>query len=326
LLAIPTLLFISLMIFLIVDLAPGSPASQIPLTVPPEVKAKILEQMGVNEPMPVRYALWLRQFFLVEPAYWIDQLLGTSLSEGQQRIVSWQFRGPVMDVILERIPQTLMVVGSAYLVGVLIALPIGIYSAYRQYSAFDQVGSFVAMLGFSVPTFFTGVLISYIFAIKLGWFPTVYDTTLKVTDWESFVKQLRQMAMPVMVLALANAATISRFMRSSMLENMTQDYVRTARAKGLSERSVVLKHVLRNSLISVVTVIAIGIPSIFGGAIVTENIFKVNGIGSALINAINVSDLPMVQTIVFIFAILVVLFNLIADVLYGLLDPRIRYD
>jgi peptide/nickel transport system permease protein len=326
LLAIPTLLFISLMIFLIVDLAPGSPASQIPLTVPPEVKAKILEQMGVNEPMPVRYLLWLRQFFLVEPAYWLDQLLGTSLSEGQQRIVSWQFRGPVMDVILERIPQTLMVVGSAYVVGVLIALPIGIYSAYRQYSAFDQVGSFVAMLGFSVPTFFTGVLISYIFAIKLGWFPTVYDTTLKVTDWESFVKQLRQMAMPVMVLALANAATISRFMRSSMLENMTQDYVRTARAKGLSERTVVLKHVLRNSLISVVTVIAIGIPSIFGGAIVTENIFKVNGIGSALINAINVSDLPMVQTIVFIFAILVVLFNLIADVLYGLLDPRIRYD
>ncbi|GHC58037.1 ABC transporter permease [Neogemmobacter tilapiae] len=326
LLAIPTLLFISLMIFLIVDLAPGSPASQIPLTVPPEVKAKILEQMGVNDPMPVRYALWLRQFFIVEPAYWIDSLFGTTLSEGQQRIVSWQFRGPVMDVILERIPQTLMVVGSAYLVGVLIALPIGIYSAYRQYSAFDQVGSFVAMLGFSVPTFFTGVLISYIFAIKLGWFPTVYDTTLKVTDWESFVKQLRQMAMPVMVLALANAATISRFMRSSMLENMTQDYVRTARAKGLSERTVVLKHVLRNSLISVVTVIAIGIPSIFGGAIVTENIFKVNGIGSALINAINVSDLPMVQTIVFIFAILVVLFNLIADVLYGLLDPRIRYD
>lgn len=326
LLAIPTLLFISLMIFLVVDLAPGSPASQIPLTVPPEIKAKILEQMGVNDPMPVRYILWLRQFFIVEPAYWLDQLFGTSLAEGQQRIVSWQFRGPVMDVIFERIPQTLIVVGSAYVVGVLIALPIGIYSAYRQYSAFDQVGSFVAMLGFSVPTFFTGVLISYIFAIKLGWFPTVYDTTLKVTDWDSFLKQLRQMAMPVMVLALANAATISRFMRSSMLENMTQDYVRTARAKGLSERTVVMKHVLRNSLISVVTVIAIGIPSIFGGAIVTENIFKVNGIGSALINAINVSDLPMVQTIVFMFAILVVLFNLIADVLYGLLDPRIRYD
>lgn len=134
------------------------------------------------------------------------------------------------------------------------------------------------------------------------------------------------MAMPVMVLALANAGSISRFMRSSMLENLGQDYVRTARAKGMTEQTVVLKHVLRNSLISVVTVIALGIPSIFGGAIVTENIFKVNGIGSALINAINVSDLPMVQAIVFIFAVLVVVFNLIADVLYGLLDPRIRYD
>jgi peptide/nickel transport system permease protein len=168
--------------------------------------------------------------------------------------------------------------------------------------------------------------VTIIFAVNLGWFPTVYDTTLKVTDWASFVKQINQMAMPVMVLALSNAATISRYMRSSMLENLNQDYVRTARAKGMSERTVVMKHVLRNSMIPVVTVIALGIPSIFGGAIVTENIFKVNGIGAALINAINVSDLPMVQTIVFIFAVLVVLFNLIADVLYGMLDPRIRYD
>lgn len=326
LLAIPTLLFISLLIFLIVDLAPGSPASQIPMTVPPEVRAKILEQMGVNDPIYVRYVLWLKQFFLVEPATAVNHFFGTHFAEGQQRVVSWQFRGPVMDVIIERLPQTLTVVGTAYLLGILIAVPIGVYSAYRQYSVFDQLGSLIAMIGFSVPTFFTGVLISFIFAIKLGWFPTVYDTSLKVTDWASFVKQANQMAMPVMVLALANAGSISRFMRSSMLENLGQDYVRTARAKGMTEQTVVLKHVLRNSLISVVTVIALGIPSIFGGAIVTENIFKVNGIGSALINAINVSDLPMVQTIVFIFAVLVVVFNLIADVLYGLLDPRIRYD
>jgi peptide/nickel transport system permease protein len=326
LLAIPTLLFISLLIFLVVDLAPGSPASQLPLSIPPEVRARILDQMGVNDPAPVRYLLWLRQFFLVEPLALIDQSFGTTLAEGQQRILSWQFKGPVMDVILERIPQTLTVVGSAYVLGILIALPIGIYSAYRQYSWFDQIGSFVAMIGFSVPTFFTGVLVSLIFASYLGWFPTVYDTTLRVTDWASFTKQLNQMAMPVAVLALANAATISRYMRSSMLENLGQDYVRTARAKGMTEKVVVLRHVLRNSLIPVVTVIALGIPAIFGGAIVTENIFKVNGIGAALINAINVSDLPMVQTIVFIFAVLVVLFNLVADILYALLDPRIRYD
>jgi peptide/nickel transport system permease protein len=182
------------------------------------------------------------------------------------------------------------------------------------------------MVGFSVPTFFTGTVIIIVFAIWLGWFPTKYDTTLEVTDWASFKEQLRQMAMPVMTLGLANAAAISRYMRSSMLENMGADYVRTARAKGMTERVVVLKHVLRNSLIPVVTVIALGIPSIFGGAIITENLFGVNGIGAALILAIHASDLPMVQTLAFIFAVLIVVFNLIADVLYGLLDPRIRYD
>jgi peptide/nickel transport system permease protein len=326
LIAVPTLLVISVIVFLIVDLAPGSPASEIPLTIPPEVRAQILDSMGVNQPMPVRYLLWLKQFFWIEPLNGIDALFGTGFAEGMTRITSWQFRGPVMPVIGERLPQTLIVIGTAYLVGVLIALPIGIYSAYRQYGIFDQVGSVVALIGFSVPTFFTGVLIKIYFAEYLGWFPTVYDTNLKVTGWGSLVEMMRQMAMPVMVLGLANAAVISRYMRASMLENLGQDYVRTARAKGMSERTVVLRHVLRNSLIPVVTVIALGIPTIFGGAIVTENLFKVNGIGGALINAIQVSDLPMVQTIVFIFAVLVVAFNLIADILYAVLDPRIRYD
>jgi peptide/nickel transport system permease protein len=134
------------------------------------------------------------------------------------------------------------------------------------------------------------------------------------------------MAMPVFVLALFNASQISRYMRASMLDNLTQDYVRTARAKGMREKVVVLKHVLRNSLIPVVTVIALGVPTIFGGAIITEQVFKVNGVGQLLITAIHANDLPMVQTLTFIFAVLIVVFNLIADVLYGMLDPRIRYD
>jgi len=182
------------------------------------------------------------------------------------------------------------------------------------------------MVGFSVPTFFTGVVLIIVFAVNLHWFPSIYDTTLKVTDWESFLKQARQMVMPVTVLALFNASQISRFMRASMLDNLQQDYVRTARAKGMSEKVVVLRHVLRNSLIPVVTVIALGIPTIFGGAIITEQVFKVNGLGQLLITAIYANDLPMVQTLTFIFAALTVLFNLIADVLYGVLDPRIRYD
>ncbi len=326
LLAIPTLLFISLVIFLLVDLAPGSPASQIPLTVPPDVRMKILESMGANDPVHVRYLLWLKQFFVVEPLVWIDGVFGTTHAEGMQRILSWQSRSPVFDIIAERMPQTLTVVGSSYVLGVLIALPIGIYSAYRQYSWFDQLGTFISMVGFSVPTFFTGLVLILVFAVNLQWFPSIYDTSLRVTDWASFVAQVKQMIMPVMVLALYNAAQISRYMRSSMLENLGQDYVRTARAKGLGEQVVVLKHVLRNSMIPVVTVIALGIPTIFGGAIITEQVFRVNGLGALLINAIHGSDLPMVQTLTFIFAVLIVIFNLVADILYGILDPRIRYD
>ena len=182
------------------------------------------------------------------------------------------------------------------------------------------------MVGFSVPPFFSGVLMIVIFSVSLGWFPSIYDTTHVVNDWASFKFQVNQMFLPVMVLALQTTAQISRFMRASMLDNLNQDYVRTARAKGLGESIVVMVHVLRNSMIPVVTVIALGVPGIFGGAIITEQVFKVNGIGQLLIGAIQANDLPMVQTLTFIFAVLIVLFNLIADVLYGILDPRIRYD
>ena len=325
-LAVPTLLFISLVIFLLLEFAPGDPMAQVPLTVPPEVKEKMREALGLGQPAHIRFWKWLVQFFWIEPQVLVDHIFGTAFSEGDLRVISWQTRSPVMDIVIQRVPQTLWVVGTAYLVGILVALPIGIYSAYRQYSWFDQAGTFVSMIGFSVPPFFSGVLVIVIFSVNLGWFPSIYDTTLKVVDWDSFMLQLKQMIMPVMVLALQITAQISRFMRASMLDNLNQDYVRTARAKGLGEYVVVMVHVLRNSMIPVVTVIALGVPSIFGGAIITEQVFKVNGIGQLLIGAIQANDLPMVQTLTFIFAVLIVLFNLIADVLYGLLDPRIRYD
>ncbi|MDX1820635.1 MAG: ABC transporter permease [Paracoccaceae bacterium] len=325
-LAVPTLLFISLVIFMLLQLAPGDPMAQVPLTVPPEVKEKMREALGLGAPVHIQFFKWLVQFFWVEPQVLIDHIFGTTFAEGQLRVLSWQTRSPVMDIVVQRLPQTLWVVGMSYVLGVLIALPIGIYSAYRQYSAFDQIGTFVSMVGFSVPTFFTGVLLIVIFSVNLGWFPSIYDTTHKVTDWNSFVVQLQQMIMPVMVLALYNAAQISRFMRASMLDNLNQDYVRTARAKGLGEKTVVLVHVLRNSMIPVVTVIALGVPQVFGGAIITEQVFKVNGLGQLLITSIEANDLPMVQTLTFIFALLIVVFNLIADILYGILDPRIRYD
>jgi peptide/nickel transport system permease protein len=326
LLSIPTLLFIALVIFLLLELAPGDPMASMPLTIPDEVKQRMREALGLGQPWYIRFGLWLYQFFIVEPQYMFDAMFGTDWAGGKQRIISFQSRSPVFDTIAERLPQTAWVVGMSYIVGVLIALPIGIISAYRQYSVFDQVGTFVSMVGFSVPPFFSGVLIIVIFSVNLGWLPSIYDTTHIVNSWETFVFQLKQMIMPVMVLALQTTAQVSRYMRASMLDNLGQDYVRTARAKGMTESVVVMRHVLRNSMIPVVTVIALGIPSIFGGAIITEQVFKVNGIGQLLIIALQGSDIPMVMTLTFLIAVMIVMMNLIADILYGLLDPRIRYD
>ncbi len=330
---IPTLLLISFIIFLILDMAPNDPTGNLPLTIPPEVRAMIRTSLGLDSPMYIRYLLWCNQFFINEPLNMLYEWFGWCFNtcETRLRVTSWATRSPVVDLIVERMPQTLWVVGMSYVVGILIAVPIGVISAYKQYSWFDQAGTFISMVGFSVPTFFTGVLLIVIFSVTIPndswfWLPSIYDTTHKVTDFASFGFQVRQMLMPVMVLALFNAAQISRFMRASMLDNLSQDYVRTARAKGLKEKTVLLVHVLRNSMIPVVTVIALGIPQVFGGAIITEQIFKVNGLGQLLIIGIQGADIPLVQTLTFLFAVLIVIFNLVADVLYGLLDPRIRYE
>tara|TARA_B110000014_G_scaffold103786_1_gene71207 strand:+ start:383 stop:1396 length:1014 start_codon:yes stop_codon:yes gene_type:complete len=328
LIAIPTLLVISFIIFAILDLAPNDPTGNLPMTVPPEVREKIRESLGLGQPMHVRFGKWLVQFCVNEPLNFLQEGFGISIgdSENRTRIISWSTRSPVVDLIIQRTPQTLWVVGLSYLFGILIAIPIGIISAYKQYSWFDQVGTFITMVGFSVPTFFTGMVAIIIFSVQLKWFPMIYDTTLEVNSWDNFILQVKQMLMPVSVLALYNASQLSRFMRASILDNLNLDYVRTARAKGRSEQVVLLIHVLRNSLIPVVTLIALGIPTIFSGAIITEQIFRVNGLGQLLIVAIEGADVPLVQTLTFLFAVLIVIFNLIADIIYGILDPRIRYE
>lgn len=325
--AVPTLLVISFVIFALLDLAPNDPTGDLPLTIPPEVREQIRASLGLDQPFFIRYLLWLQQFFINEPLNIFEKLTGWQIGDGNRtRVLSWATRSPVVDLVIQRMPQTLWVVGLAYLFGALLAIPIGVISAYKQYSIFDQIGTFISMVGYSVPTFFTGVLLVVIFSSYLQWFPSVYDTNLQVRDWGSFVAQIKQMFLPVLVLTLYNVSQISRFVRASMLDNLHQDYVRTARAKGVKEKSVLLVHVLRNSLIPVVTVIALGVPTIFSGAIITEQIFRVNGLGQLLIIAVQGADIPLVQTLTFIFAVLIVLFNLIADVLYGILDPRIRYD
>ncbi len=326
--AIPTILVISFIIFAILELSPSDPTGNLPLTIPPATREKIRESLGANDPFVIKYVKWLNQFFISEPLNIFESVTGIILpgSEDRTRIISWQTRGPVVDIIIERLPQTLWVVGSSYLLGVLIAIPVGIFSAYKQYSLFDQIGTFLMMVGFSVPTFFTGLMFIILFSVTLKWFPSVYDTTLVVTDIESLQQQLKQMFMPVTVLTLFFTAQLSRYTRASTLDNLGQDYIRTARAKGLSERAVINRHAVRNSLIPVITLIALGIPGIFAGAIITEQIFRVNGIGQYLIIAIQGGDLPTVQTVTFIFAVLVVFFNIVADVLYGVLDPRVSYS
>jgi peptide/nickel transport system permease protein len=310
LLAIPTLLMISLVLYAILSLAPGDPLSQFAANpaVPPEVRDNIRRSLGLDQPWPVRYVKWL-----------------IALAHGDWGF-SFGSRIPVWDLIKLRIPSTLAVVGVAYLCSLVIALPIGILSAVKQYSIFDHIATTFAFIGFSVPTFFTGLLLIIVLSVKLGWLPFIYDSTLQVRDLSTLGSQVKQSIMPITVLALFQTATFVRYTRASMLENMPQDYVRTARAKGLAEAGVIGRHVVRNSLIPVVTLIALSAPTVFSGALITEQIFRVPGIGSLLITSIQNNDIPVIMAITFTFSTLIVLFNMLADVMYGFLDPRIRYD
>ena len=328
--AIPTLLVISLIIFTILELAPGDPTGQLPLTIPAETRQAIRESLGLDDPFMVKWLKWMQLMFINEPLTFLNETFGWCIGdcENRARIISWSSRAPAVDIIMQRVPQTLWVLGLAFILGTLIAIPVGVISAYKQYSWFDNFGTFFTMVGYSAPTFFTGLLAIVVFSVWLGWFPSFYNTTHVVdwTSWDSIYFQIEQLIMPVAVLTLFNTAVLSRFTRASMLDNLNQDYVRTARSKGLRENRVILRHVMRNSMIPVVTLIALSVPGIFAGAIITEQIFRINGIGQLLIISIGQSDVPMVQTLTFIFAVLIVLFNLVADVTYGLLDPRIRYD
>ncbi len=236
---------------------------------------------------------------------------------------SFVSRMDVDTLILQRLPATLYVIGSAQILALMIAIPVGVYAATKPYSLFDQIANTLAFVGFSLPTFFTGILFILIFSVTLDWLPFVYTTDIKATGIRWVLEMIRQAIMPVAVLGLFQAASMTRFVRSAMLDVIRLDYVTTARAKGLGQAKVIVKHVMRNAMIPVVTLIALQMPAVFGGAIVTEQIFRIPGIGSLLISSILSNDTPVVMAVTFVFACLVVLFNLIADVLYGWLDPRI---
>ena len=306
LIIIPKVIGISIVLFTVLALAPGDPFEELATNpaVPPEVRANLREKFGLDDPVAVRYVRW-----------------STAMAKGDWGF-SFASRINVDTLILQRLPATLFVIGSAQLLALLIALPVGVLAAMRPYSIFDQISSTLAFIGFSLPTFFTGLLFILIFSVQLDWLPFVYRD-IDATGWQWLVEQLRQSIMPICVLGLFQAASTTRYVRSATLDVIRLDYVTTARAKGLGERVVIIKHVVRNALIPVVTLIALQMPAIFGGAIVTEQIFRIPGIGSLLISAILANDTPVIMAVTFVFACLVVLFNLIADVLYGWLDPRI---
>ena len=304
LIAIPTLLIISAVVFFVLALAPGDPLSALAsgTDIPFEVRENIRRQFGLDQPVYVRYVKWLAAFVQGDYGY------------------SFASRIPASSLIAQRIPTTLWVVGLAYLIAVLIAIPLGVATAARQYTWFDHIATGLSFAGFSLPTFFTGVLLIIVFSVQLRWLPMVYNQ--QVTDP---VEWARQAVLPILVLALFQAATLNRYVRASMLDNLNQDYARTARAKGLAERTVVVRHVLRNALVPVVTLIALQLPTVFTGAVVTEQIFRVPGIGSLLISSIQANDTPVIMAIIMVFSVMVVLFTLLADLLYGVLDPRVRY-
>ncbi|MBR0656562.1 ABC transporter permease [Plastoroseomonas arctica] len=310
LIAIPSLLGISVILFTVLALAPGDPFEELATNpaIPPDVRAALRASLGIDDPVHIRYFRWL-----------------TAMLQG-----NWGFsfvsRVDVDQLILQRLPATLLVIGTSQILALAIALPVGVFAATRPYSVFDQVANTLAFIGFSLPTFFTGLLMILLFSVTLGWLPFVYRTDIDATGWRWWWEHLRQTIMPVLVLGLFQGASWTRFVRSAVLDVIRLDHVTTARSKGLPESRVTMRHVVRNALIPVVTLVALQMPAVFGGAIVTEQIFRIPGIGSLLISAILANDTPVIMAVTFVFACLVIFFNLLADVLYGWLDPRISYS
>jgi peptide/nickel transport system permease protein len=309
LLAIPSLLGISIVLYTVLALAPGDPFSELVSNpnVPVSVQVALRAKFGLDDPVWQRYLHWL---FAMLQGDW-----GFSFTS----------RIDVDKLILQRLPVTIAVIGASQVLAIAIAIPVGVLAAARPYSLFDQVANTIAFIGFSLPTFFTGLLLILVFSISLHWLPFVFRSDLNVSGWQWWWQEILQSIMPVTVLGLFQGASLVRFVRSSVMDVIKLDYVTTARSKGIGERRVLTRHVVRNALIPVVTLVALQMPVVFGGAIITEQIFRVPGIGSLLIDSILTNDTPVVMGVTFVFAALVILFNLVADILYGWLDPRISF-
>ncbi len=304
--AVPLLILVSFLSFGIVVSLPGDYLDLLSSpTMSGDVLAARRAELGLDRPIPVQYAAWMQQV--------LQGNLGASVATGR----------PVLDIISQRIGPTVTLMGIAMLVSLAIAIPIGVMSAIRANSLIDHFATLIAYLGVSVPTFFSGLAFIYIFAVHFQ----VLPSGLMETPGSSFdlVDRLRHLALPVAVLGFQGAAIYTRYMRSSMLEVLRQDYIRTAHAKGLAEGQVNMRHAFRNALVSVITLLGLALPSLLSGAVITEQVFSWPGIGRLLVDSVNGRDYPVVLGITMMVAVLVIVGNLLADLAYSIVDPRVRY-
>lgn len=311
---IPLLFVISLITFMISALAPGDPVYQYinPAKKPPtqEQLDKIRKHYGLDKPVPIRYLYWLRD---VAKGDW-----GFSM----------QSKTPVTTEVLSRLPNTILLSGCALFFALIIALPLGVVSAVKRYSLLDYITTFIAFIGISVPTFWFALLLVALFSNKLGWFPSVGMSTVggKLTGVDKLVDQLRHLFLPVLALSFSELAYWIRYQRAALLENLNQDYVRTARAKGLKESGVIWQHAFRNSLVTTVTLIGLSLPWLVNGSYITESIFGWPGMGRLGIQAIMSRDYPVVMAVTMLSALLVIGGNLFSDIMYAFVDPRTRLE
>ncbi|MDO6458941.1 ABC transporter permease [Celeribacter halophilus] len=301
------LLIVSFIGFAVLTLAPGGPLSQFALSpgMTQEQIDKIAAQMGLDRPVWIQYFDWLRHLVVGD---W-----GTSYRDGQS----------VLHVIGSHLFATLLLMGTATVISVTLGSSIGIYSALKRGGTFDYAMTVFAMVALSIPTFWFGLIAIYVFSLNLGWLPA--GNMYTVGDG-SLIDYLRHLIMPAMVLALVDVAIWSRYMRTSTLNVVKQDFVRTAKAKGLTRRRVLLKHIVGNSLVPMITLAGLQLPMVLGGALVTETVFTWPGMGRLFLDSLGYSDYPVVMGLLMASAMLVLIGNLLADLTVALIDPRIRLD
>lgn len=304
---LPLLLGVSVLLYGLLHLAPGGPTDVYAdnPSVSPEALKNLERELGLDQPVPVQYLRWLRAYLTGEWGY--------SIRSGR----------PVELDVGERVPPTLLLGLSSFALALSVAIPLGILGASRRYSLIDYSFTFFSFLGISMPIFWLALMLQAFFAVRLHWLPSAGYETIGGGD---FLDRLRHLVLPASLLAVASIASWGRFVRSSMLDVLALDYVRTARAKGLSERVVVYRHALRNALIPVVTVIALDFAGILSGAVITETIFAWPGMGRLFIEAMNGRDYPVLMALLMIGSVALVATNLLTDLVYSLIDPRIRYD